>query len=89
MLKLGDGTVQMSFDEYDLYQESAENCGYFLTDWYPDMESARKMVFQFADNILFIIWVLYSPLDRELTAKEKQARSFLNSELNHRLVLTD
>lgn len=89
MLRLGDGTVRMSFDEYDLYQESAENCGYLLTDWYPDMDSARKIVSGFADNILFIIWILYSPLDRELSAREKQVKSFLNSELNHRLILVD
>ena len=85
----GNGTVTMSYDEYDLYEESAENCGYLLTEWYPSMESAQKMISQFTDNVLFIIWVLHSPLGRELTEKEKKIRSFLNSELNHRLVLTD
>ncbi len=89
MQKLGDGTVKMSFDEYDLYQESAEKCGCLLTDWYPNMDSAQKMISHFADNVLFIIWILYSPLSRELTDKERQVRSVLNSELNHRLVLVD
>ena len=79
----------MSYDEYDLYEESAENCGYFLTDWYPSMESAQKMISQFTDNVLFIIWVLNSPLERKLTEKEKKVRSFLNNELNHRLILAD
>ncbi len=85
----GDGTVTMTYDEYDLYEESAGNCGYLLTDWYPNMDSARKMISQFADNVLFIIWILHSPLDRELTGKEKQTKSFLNGELNHRLILVD
>lgn len=84
----GDGTVTMTFDEYDLCEESAEKCGYRLTDWYPSMESARKMVSQFADNVLFIIWILNSSPGKELMAAEKQVRSFLNSELNHRLILS-
>ena len=62
---------------------------YLLTDWYPSMESAQKMISQFTDNVLFIIWVLNSPLERKLTEKEKKIRSFLNNELNHRLILTD
>lgn len=85
----GDGKVAMTYDEYDLYEESAGNCGYRLTDWYPNMDSARKMVSQFADNALFIIWILYSPLSRELTDKEKETRRFLNRELNHRLTFVD
>lgn len=90
MVKLkisGDGTVTMTFDEYDLCQESAENCGYRMTDWYPDMSSAQKLISQFTDNVLFVIWILYSPLARELTEKERQVRGFLNRELNHRLNL--
>lgn len=83
----GDGTVTMTFDEYDLCEESAACCGYRLTDWYPNMDSAHKMISQFADNVLFIIWILNSPFDRELTEKERQVRSFLNGELNHRLIL--
>ena len=68
----GDGTVTMTFDEYD---------------WYPDMSSAQKLISQFTDNVLFVIWILYSPLARELTEKERQVRGFLNRELNHRLNL--
>lgn len=71
----GNGTVTMSYDEYDLYEDSAENCGYLLTDWYPSMESAQKMISQFTDNVLFIIWVLNSPLERKLTEKEKKVRT--------------
>lgn len=78
----------MTFDEYDLCEESAAHCGYRLTDWYPNMDSAQKMISRFADNVLFIIWILNSPFDRELTTQERQVRSFLNSELNHRLILT-
>ena len=90
MMKVAtNGTVTMSFDEYDLYEESAKQCGYVLTDWYPSMESARKMVTQFADNVLFIIWVLNSAPGRKLSEKEKQIRSYLNNELNHRLVLEE
>ena len=84
---LSDGTVTMTFDEYDLCEESAVKCGYCLTDWYPNMDSARKMISQFADNVLFIIWILHSSPKKELTAAEKQVKSFLNSELNHRLIL--
>jgi len=84
----GDGTVTMTFDEYDLCEESAVCCGYRLTDWYPNMDSAQKMISRFADNVLFIIWILNSPFDRELTEKERQVRSFLRGELNHRLILT-
>ena len=84
-----DGTVTMTFDEYDLYEESAKNCGYQLSDWYPAMETARKMVSRFADNILFIIWILNSSPERNLSVKEKQVKSFLQNELNHRLILED
>lgn len=84
---LNDGTVTMTFVEYDLCEESAIKCGYCLTDWYPSMDSARKMISQFADNVLFIIWILHSSPKKELTAAEKQVKSFLNSELNHRLIL--
>ena len=58
-----------------------------MTDWYPDMGSAQKLISQFTDNVLFVIWILYSPLARELTEKERQVRGFLNRELNHRLNL--
>ncbi len=85
----GDGTVTMTYSEYDLYEESAQNCGYRLTDWYPNMNSARKIVSQFTDNVLFIIWILYSPFYRELTDREKQTKRFLNDELNHRLTLVN
>ena len=85
----GDGTVTMTYSEYDLYEESAQNCGYRLTDWYPNMDSARKIVSQFTDNVLFIIWILYSPFYRELTDREKQTKRFLNDELNHRLTLVN
>ena len=79
----------MTYSGYDLYEESAQNCGYRLTDWYPNMDSARKIVSQFTDNVLFIIWILYSPFYRELTDREKQTKRFLNDELNHRLTLVN
>lgn len=88
MKVLGNGTVTMTYDECELCEDSAVNCGYRLTDWYPSMDSARKMISEFADNVLFIIWILNSPIDRELTEQEKKVRSFLNYELNHRLILT-
>lgn len=84
-----NGTAIMSYDEYDMYEESARNCGYLLADWYPSMESAQKMTSQFTDNVHFIIWILNSPLSRELTEDEKKTRSFLNNELNHKLKLVD
>lgn len=83
----GNGTVTMTFDEYDLCEESAAKCGYRLAEWYPNIDSAQKMISQFADNVLFIIWILHSSPEKQLTAAEKQVRSFLNSELNHRLIL--
>lgn len=89
MKAMADGTVTMTFSEYDMYEEAAAGCGYTLSDWYPTMADAVKMAEDFADNVLFIIWILSSNPDRELDGEERKVQSFLSAALRHKLILKE
>lgn len=87
MKKTEEGTVTMTFDEYDLFVESAKNCGYRLTGWYPDMDSAICLADDFQDNVVYIIWILESNDEVELNARQLQVRRFLEGEMRKNLTL--
>ena len=58
MKVLEDGTVTMTFSEYDSHVEDAQECGYRLSaTWYPSMETAMRIMEDFAHNVLFAIWL--------------------------------
>ena len=87
MKVLANGNVTMTFDEYDLYADSAKNCVYPLSDWYPNMKSAQKLIDEFSDNVIFIIWILESNEELTLDSEKAQVRTFLLGETNKRLTL--
>ena len=52
MKVLEDGTVTMTFSEYDSHVEDAQECGYRLSaTWYPSMETAMRIMEDFAHNV--------------------------------------
>lgn len=87
MKTTGDNTVRMTFDEYDMYVDSAKNCGYVIADWYPTMESAKQLIENFAKNVIFILWILESNNGLALDAEKESVRKYLTRETNQRLQL--
>lgn len=88
MKVLEDGTVSMSFDEYDSHVENATECGYRLSStWYPSMETAMRILEDFPRNVIFAIWLLESNHSMVLTPKQKEVKSYLQRGVNEMLVL--
>lgn len=87
MKLLSDGNVSMTFDEYDLYTESAQNCGYAPSNWYPSMRSAEKLIEKFQDNITYIIWLIESQNKATMNETHKKVLKYLEQETKKKLIL--
>lgn len=90
MKVLEDGTVTMTFSEYDSHVEDAQECGYRLSaTWYPSMETAMRIMEDFAHNVLFTIWLLESNPSVILTPKQKEVNKYLRRGMREMLVLEE
>lgn len=87
MRPTGDGGTVMSFSEYDMWEESAANCGYRSGSWFPSMESAKKLTDSFFSNTKYIIWLLTTNDKNKLTGKELEVYKFIEDESRKKLIL--
>lgn len=90
MKVLEDGTVTMTFDEYDSHVKDAQECGYQLSaTWYPSMETAMRIMEDFPHNVLFAIWLLESNPSVILSPKQKEVNKYLRRGMREMLVLEE
>ena len=68
---------KITSEKFDAMLERIINNGYSLSTWYPAMKEALELAEQPVDNYEFIIWILESNPNRELTEEQACVETFL------------
>lgn len=72
---------KISPEKFDAMLERIMNNGHPLDGWYPNMTQAEEIVENMIKNYEFIIWILESNPDRELTEDQQSVEKFLQEKL--------
>lgn len=72
---------EISPEKFDALLERIMNNGHPLDDWYPNMAQAEEIVQDPINHYEFIVWILESNPDRELTEDQQSVEKFLQEKL--------
>lgn len=73
---------RISHEKWSAMLDRIMDNGHPLLGWYPTMEDAKYLAKDPVDNYEFILWILYSNDNRELTEEEQEVEDCLESILN-------
>lgn len=68
-------------EKFDAMLERLMDNGHPLEGWYPTMEEALEIVQESIKRYEFIVWILESNPDRELTEEQQKVEKFLQETL--------
>lgn len=72
---------KISPEKFDAMLERIMKNGHPLENWYPNMEQAESIGQEPVKNYEFLIWILESNPDRELTEEQQSVEKFLQEKL--------
>lgn len=72
---------KISPEKFDAMLERITNNGHPLDGWYPTMAQAEEIVQDPINLYEFMIWILESNPDRELTEEQQSVEKFLQQKL--------
>lgn len=72
---------KISPEKFDAMLERIMHNGHPLDGWYPNMAQAEEIVQDPINHYEFIIWILESNPDRELTEEQQSVEKFLQEKL--------
>lgn len=72
---------KISPEKFDAMLERIMKNGHPLENWYPNMEQAEEIAQEPVKNYEFLIWILESNPDRELTEEQQLVEKFLQEKL--------
>lgn len=72
---------KISPEKFDAMLERIMKNGHPLESWYPNMDQAEEIVQEPVKNYEFLIWILESNPNRELTEEQQSVECFLQEKL--------
>lgn len=72
---------KISPEKFDAMLERIMKNGHALENWYPNIAQAEEIVQEPVKHYEFLIWILESNSDRELTEEQQSVERFLQGKL--------
>lgn len=73
---------KLTHKKFSAMLERIADNGHPIENWYPTMEDAEDIAKDPVENYEFILWIVESNPDRELTEEEKEVETYLQKILS-------